>query len=260
VISENARTATATGTPGTYSYTFNAAIPADATGTYTIGIEGYKNFTVLPGTVVAQTVRDVGFNQLLPFSVDGSPVTPHRLEAVQQDCNACHYRISAHGTIRQNVQYCLLCHNPNATDAARRPAGASPPQAIDFPVMIHRIHTGENAEAGGQLTPYVVYGFGNSANDFSEVRYPGDLRNCGKCHVNNSDFPPLPQSSLAVVNPHAFINPSPPTTAACTACHTSQEASAHAMLNTSSTLGESCGVCHGQGAQFGVDKEHARTF
>ncbi len=260
VVSESAKGATATGTPGTYTYTFKAPIPADATGTYTIAIEGYRNFTVLPGTVVAQTVRDVGFNQLLPFSVDGSPVSPHRLEIVQQDCDACHYRISAHGGFRQNVQYCLLCHNPNATDESQRPASESPAQSIDFPVLIHRLHTGDTAEPGGQMTPFVVFGFNGSRNDFSDVLYPADLRSCGKCHVNSSNFPPLPPTSLPVNNPRAFINPTPPTTAACTACHTSKEASAHAMLNTSPTLGESCGVCHGQGAQFSVDKMHARTL
>lgn len=260
VVSESAIHATAGQAAGTYTYTFKSAIPANATGTYTIGIEGYKNFTVQAGTTVAQTVRDVGFNQLLPFSVDGSPVSPHPVEHVQQNCNACHYRISAHGTIRQNVQYCLLCHNPNATDAAQRPADQNPPQSIDFPVLIHRLHTGDTAEAGGQMTPFVVYGFNHSKNDFSDVRYPADLRDCSKCHVNSSDDPPIPESRIAVNNPRDFINPTPPTTAACTACHTAKDASAHAAVMTSSTLGESCGVCHGQNADFSVDKEHARTF
>ncbi len=259
VVSESAKGATAAGVAGTYSYTFKAAIPANASGSYTIGIEGYRNFTVEPGTVVAQTVRDVGFNQLYPFSVDGSPVAPHAYENVQQDCNACHYRISAHGTIRQNVQYCLLCHNPTATDAAVRPASQNPPQGIDFPVLIHRLHTGATAEAGGQMTPFVVYGFGGSANDFSNVLYPAYLGDCGKCHVNSSDYPPPPSPRINVNNPRDFINPTPPVTAACTACHTSLDASSHALSMTSS-LGESCAVCHGQGAAFSVDKVHARTL
>jgi hypothetical protein len=260
VVSESAKTAAAAGSPGTYSYTFKATIPSGATGTFTVGIEGYRNYTVLAGTVVAQTVRDAGFNQILPFSVDGSPVAPHPVENVQQECNACHYRLSAHGGIRQNVQYCLLCHNPNATDSAQRPAAQGPVQAIDFPVLIHRLHTGDEAEPGGQMTPFVVYGFGGRPNDFSDVRFPGDLRDCGKCHVNSSDFPPVPDTRIAVNNPRDFINPTPPTTAACTACHTPKDASAHASLMTSPTLGESCGVCHSQGADFGVDKVHARTL
>jgi hypothetical protein len=260
VVSESATGATPAGGPGIYTYTFKSVIPANATDTYTMAIEGYKNFTVLPGTVIAQTVRDVGFNQLLPFSVDGSPVSPHPVENVQQDCNSCHYRISAHGTIRQNVQYCLLCHNPNATDASQRPAAQNPPQSIDFPVLIHRLHTGDTAEPGGQMTPFVVFGFGGRSNDFSGVRYPADLRDCGKCHVNNSSDPPVPDTRISVTNPRDFINPTPPTTAACTACHTIKDASAHAAAMTSSSLGESCGVCHGQGADFSVEQVHARTL
>jgi hypothetical protein len=258
-VSESATGATAAGS-GSYAYTFKATIPANAAGTYVIGIEGYRNITVLPGTVQAQTVRDVGYNQLYPFSVDGSPVTPHTLDNAQQDCNACHYRISAHGGIRENVQYCLVCHNPTATDASVRPASANPPQSIDFPVLIHRLHTGATAPAGGQMTPFVVYGFGGSVNDFSGVLFPGNLADCGKCHVNLTDFPPVPATRVAVNNPRDYINPTPPTTAACTACHTTQDASAHADVNTSPTLGESCAVCHGQGATFGVDVVHAPTI
>ncbi len=260
VVSESATGAAAAGSPGTYTYTFKTVIPADATGSYTVGIEGYKNFTVLPGTVKAQTVRDVGFNQILPFAVGGSGVEPPPVEIAQQDCNACHYRISAHGTIRQNVQYCVLCHNPNATDAAQRPAAQSPAQSIDFPVLIHRLHTGETAEEGGQMTPFIVYGFNGSVNNFSEVLYPADLRDCGKCHVNSSSTPPVPATRIAVNNPRDYINPTPPTVAACTACHTAKDASAHGSLMTSPTLGESCGVCHGQSADFSVDKVHARTL
>ena len=260
-ISESATSATATGTAGTFTYKFKAVVPANATGTWTVGIEGYQNYTVLPGTVTATTVRDVGYNQLYLFSVDNSPVTPHTQANVQQDCNACHYRINAHGGIRQNVQYCLVCHNPTATDAALRPPSQNPAQTIDFPVMIHRLHAGSMAPTvpGGQLTPFVIYGFGGSVNDFSNVLFPGYLGDCGKCHVNLTDFPPVPASSINVTNPRAFINPSPPTTAACTACHTSQSASSHALSNTTS-LGEACDVCHGQGAAFGVDQVHARTL
>jgi hypothetical protein len=260
-VSESAISASATSTPGTFNYTFKAPVPANATGTWSVGIEGYKNFTILPGTTKATTVRDVGFNQLYLFSVDGSPVTPHAYEHIQQDCNACHYRISFHGTIRQNVQYCLICHNPTNTDSAQRPANQNPPQTIDFPVLIHRLHAGSEAPTvpGGQLTPFVVYGFGGNPTDFSDVRYPGYLGDCGKCHVNQSDFPPVPASRINVTNPRAFINPSPPNTAACTACHTAKDVSSHAASNTTS-LGESCGVCHGVGATFNVDQVHARTL
>jgi len=250
----------ASGSGGTYTYTFTNRVPAGATGTWTVGIEGYRNVTLLPGTTTPQTVRDAGDNQILNFAASGSQVAAHPVEVTNANCNQCHYKLTAHGGIRNQTQYCILCHNPTATDAARRPASASPPQGIDFPVLIHRIHKGDQAEAGDQMTPFVVYGFGGSVNDFSDVRFPGDLRNCDKCHVNNSEQLPLPNSRIDVQNPRAFYNPMGPAAAACTACHTSKAAAAHAQLNTSPTLGESCAVCHGTGAQFSVDQVHARTL
>ncbi len=256
-ISESATKASGSG--GTYTYTFTAAVPAGATGTYTIGIEGYKSITLLPGTQKQQVVRDVGFNQVIDFSVDGSPVTAHTQDNTQAQCNECHFALSLHGTIRQNVHYCILCHNPTADDSSQRPASAAPAQSINLPVLVHRLHTGDTAEAGGQMTPFVIYGFNHSVNDFSDVRYPAALTHCEKCHVNETDELPVPDSRIAVNNPRDFINPTPPMTAACTACHTAKDASAHASVNTSPTLGESCGVCHGPDAEFAVDKVHTDT-
>jgi OmcA/MtrC family decaheme c-type cytochrome len=250
----------AAGSGGIYTYTFTNRIPTGATGTWTIGIEGYRNVMLLPGTTTAQTVRDVGQNAVIDFAVGSGAVAPHPVEVTTANCNQCHYKLMAHGGIRNETQYCILCHNPNATDAARRPASAAPPQGIDFPVLIHRIHKGDQAAAGDQMTPFIVYGFGGSANDFSDVRFPGDLRDCDKCHVNNSEQLPLPATRLDVQNPRAFYNPMGPAAAACTACHTSKATAAHAQLNTSPSLGESCAVCHGTGAEFAVDKMHARTF
>jgi OmcA/MtrC family decaheme c-type cytochrome len=253
VVSENARSASGSG--GTYIYTFQNAIPANATGTYTIGIEGYRNITLLPDTTTPQVVRDAGHNVIINFSVDGSPVTPHPVEAANANCNACHYSISAHGGFRNEVQYCILCHNPNATDQALRPANQAPAQTIDFPVLIHRIHTGEEMES-----PYIIYGFNGSVNDFSGVLFPGDRRNCAKCHLNGSQEVPLPATRIDVQTPRGFYNLMGPTAAACTGCHTAQDSAAHTKIMTDPTLGESCSVCHSSDADFSVDKVHARTL
>ncbi len=55
--------------------------------------------------------------------------------------------------------------------------------------MIHRIHTGE------ELTQdFTIYGFNGSVNNFNHVLFPGDLRDCLKCHVDGTqqvaDNPP----------------------------------------------------------------------
>lgn len=260
-ISEDIRKGSS-GSGGTYQYTFQNVVPAGATGSYSIGIEGYNNVTLLPGTTVQQTVRDVGFNDVISFSVDGSTVAPHPVEISQAQCNSCHFAISLHGTIRQNVQYCIMCHNPTATDSSQRPASAGAPQTIDFPILVHRIHLGDQAStmAGGenaQYQPFVIWGFGASQVDLSSAAFPGNIQACQKCHTNGSQELPLPATRINVNTPHAFINPAPPTTAACTACHIAQSASAHALGNINS-LGESCDVCHGQGAAFAVDQVHAQ--
>ncbi|HEV2447509.1 MAG TPA: OmcA/MtrC family decaheme c-type cytochrome, partial [Candidatus Sulfopaludibacter sp.] len=108
----------ATGSAGSYTYTFTNKVPANATGTWTIGVEGYRNETLLPGTVSQQTVRDAGDNQIVDFSVDGSAVAAHPVEVMVSNCNQCHYKLSAHGGIRNQTLYCVLCHNPNGTDQA----------------------------------------------------------------------------------------------------------------------------------------------
>lgn len=248
--SEDVRKASLTG--GQYVYTFNAALPADAKGTYVVAIEGYNNVNLYPGTAAAQTVRDVGFNQVLYFSVDGTKVAPRRQVVSQATCNTCHEKLMVHGGFRQNVEYCVVCHNPTVTDVSMRAKGDTP-ESINFKTMIHKIHTGDQL-----TTDFTVMGHGNSVNNFNEVLYPGDRRNCQACHLAGTTDLPLPAGLINQVAPRDYINPMPPTTGACLSCHTTQAAAAHAAINTSPTLGESCEACHGTSSQAAVDKVHAR--
>jgi OmcA/MtrC family decaheme c-type cytochrome len=250
-ISEDARQATSN-LDGTYAYTFKAPIPANATGTFSVGIEGYSSQKLLAGTKKEQTVRDAGVNQVISFSVDGTEATLRRTVVAIDNCNGCHSSLSVHGDNRNQVVMCVLCHNPNQTDVAQRPKSDAPAQTVDFRTMIHKIHTGENLNS-----EYTIYGFGGSKNDFTDVRFPGDRRDCGTCHVNGSEQLPLGDNLLNVSNPRGLINPTPPTTAACIACHTDRSAASHALANTT-TLGEACATCHGPDAQFSIDKVHAR--
>ncbi len=252
VSSEDARKAGRVGDQ--YVYTLANAIPSDAKGTYAIGIEGYKNVKLNPGTKKEMTARDVGFNQVAYIAVTGSKPVSRRKVVEFENCNSCHGTLMAHGTIRRNVEYCLLCHNPNATDIARRTRPELlPAESIHFKTMIHKIHTGEDL-----TRDFTIYGFGGTPNNFNEVRFPGDRRDCEKCHVGDSQQLPLPDGLLPTVAPRDYINPTPPESAACLACHTTKPAAAHASLNNSPTLGEACSVCHGPQADFSVDREHAR--
>jgi OmcA/MtrC family decaheme c-type cytochrome len=136
-----------------------------------------------------------------------------------------------------------------------------PPQGINFNLLVHRIHTGENLPAN---RPYIVVGFGGSHNDFSDVRYPamsptgspGDRRNCAMCHTGGSEQN-LPTGLNQVMDPQGPINPVLPVTSACTGCHLSIPTASHALANTTS-LGESCEVCHGTSGAFSVSQVHAQ--
>lgn len=251
VISANATSATGQG--GRYLLTLPQALPADASGSWAVGIEGYQNAVILPGTLQERAVRDAGENKVLHFSVTGSVATPRRQVVSQAACNSCHFSFDFHGSSRNTVEQCVLCHNPSATDVARRPADQGMPESVNFKEMIHRIHTGE--ELSRELT---IFGFGGTPHNYNEVRYPRERTDCAACHVDGSQLLPLAGNLASTVDPRGLINPAPPNTGACLSCHDNLPAAAHADLATSPTYGESCDVCHGQGSRFAVDKSHAR--
>jgi OmcA/MtrC family decaheme c-type cytochrome len=248
--SENVLTTPSTG--GVVTYTFKKGIPSDAKGSYTVGVEGYRNVTIQAGTPDESTVRDVGYNKTLAFAVTDESAVSRRVVVTTESCNSCHGALALHGTIRQEVQYCVMCHNPNNTDTARRPADQAPPESIHFKTLVHKIHRSEALEGD-----FTVYGFNNVPHNYNEVTFPGDLRNCEKCHEAATEQIDLPKGLLPSVAPRSYINPMQPATAACLSCHDTQAAASHAYLNTS-PIGESCPVCHGPDSVYSVDKVHAR--
>jgi OmcA/MtrC family decaheme c-type cytochrome len=128
---------------------------------------------------------------------------------------------------------------------------------VHYKRLIHRIHTGRNL---GE--PFVVYGGPANApvpTNFAEVRFPGDRRNCTKCHVEGANEIPLPDGVLPTQMPQTdgTMKPLPPITSACVACHTKEAAKAHMDAQTPAGR-ESCTVCHGRGRDFSVEKVHRR--
>ncbi len=268
-VSENPVPSAVCSNDGTCTYTFTHSIPATATGTYAIGIEARRGITLLPGTTKEQTSEYGAINKVIYFSVDGSPVVPRRKVVDIAKCNGCHSFLSLHGENRNQIEQCVLCHNPSENDNARRlvatnPADkAQPPQSVNFALMIHKIHTGEKMATEFNTT-YTIVGFGGSHNDFTDVRYPvmgptgsvGDTAKCDMCHVNNSETV-FPIGKNAVADTQGKLNPAPATTSACTACHQNTSALAHSVAQTDPKFGESCDVCHDSGAAFDVQKVHA---
>ncbi|MCC6368550.1 MAG: OmcA/MtrC family decaheme c-type cytochrome [Bryobacterales bacterium] len=238
---EDVRNASARG-DGVYAWTLTNALPASAKGTFAAGIQGYKNVTLLPGKQKEQVARDIGLNKVKYFSVDGSPVVARRKVVDIAKCNVCHVSLQMHGGSRNQTEFCSLCHNPGGFTTGANQAG------IALSQFIHRIHTGEDLSYD--------FIFGNT-NFREEVKYPGDRRNCDKCHVNDSEQLPLPETNRDVQNPGGYVSPLGPATAACTGCHTAIQTTSHALGATTS-LGESCSVCHGPSADFSVNRAHAR--
>ncbi len=247
----------AEGSGGTYAYTFERGIPEDAEGSWLVGVEARNVQTLLAGTTQERTdVRDAADNTVFYFPVTDAEAKPRRAVVAQEKCDACHYDLSLHGNNRNAVEYCVACHNPLNTDETVRPEGELPIETINFKQMIHKIHTGE--EIDESLKPYVIFGFRGSRHEFSEVRFPGDRRECTICHVDGTQQLPLQEGLLSVEAPRDHMKTQLPISGACLSCHTNLSAAAHADINTSPNLGESCDVCHGPDADFSVDRMHAR--
>ena len=223
---------------------------------------------LLSGTTSQQTVTESPFNNVIYFSVDGTPVVKRRTVVAAANCNACHVSLELHGGSRRNPEMCIMCHNPSLTDSSTRPTAvvaaqaALPAQGVNFNLLIHRIHTGVNLPALG--ASYTVVGYQGSINDFTKILYPPmgptgtptDTENCSVCHVSSSEQT-LPLGLNPTTSPQGLINPAPAITAACTGCHADAPSAAHFLANTDS-LGESCTVCHSTTGQFSVASGHAQ--
>jgi OmcA/MtrC family decaheme c-type cytochrome len=250
---------------GVFTFTTTAAngVPAGGNGTWRVGMEARRNVTI---SGVSGTVQEAMQNVVRDFSVDGSPVVPRRAVVDQAKCASCHgvfsQGFSIHGNLRNRVEYCVVCHNPNMTDAARRVgvSGADPStQPIDLKHMLHKIHT------GADLTqqPYVIYGFNGSVNSFGDVLFPGNRADCEKCHVPDTFLLPLPagvlptRRSQIVGGVDTLVGSIPPIQDACLTCHDDPASAAHAATNTAPNGGEACPVCHGETGIEPVSTVHA---
>lgn len=266
-VSLDALAASADNGDGTFTVTSTVAIPADVTGSGTVGFEGHP---------AADLDGDGNFTDRVPvksevkfFAITDSTPAPRRDVVDVENCQKCHGQndgLSLHGGNRtDNVQLCVLCHNPNDTDLSRRPADPDATdnnvntaaadgleeQGIDFKRMIHAIH-GADFRAEQGAPDFIIYGFGGSVNDFADVGFPGILNNCLTCHKDKTFELPLKPNVLAttVDTKATVISSSPlvfsdaaaasdpsddgnitPTAAVCSACHGGELALAHMGQN-----------------------------
>jgi OmcA/MtrC family decaheme c-type cytochrome len=205
-----------------YAYTFAAAIPAGASGTWAVGLEARRQGTVPMFDAAGQVFQWPYTGETITEYAD-NPVeyvdtafgswpggAPLRRRAVVERarCQACHLDLNLHGGLRHNPDYCLMCHAPDTTDWNRRPKGADgnvnlgtaypdgrvgtyddlEERSIRFKVMIHRLHTGAGQGAARIEVgaPQVIYGFGGTPLPFDDVRFPALLSDCTRCHLGDS--------------------------------------------------------------------------
>ncbi len=227
---------------GLFSYQFTAAIPMDTTGTWAFSLEARSANKTL---ATDRTARETMLNPIVFASVDGSAVAPRRTVIDGNKCNVCHDYLNFHGGNRVNLQYCQFCHNPTLYEAEGEHG-----QSVDFKVLVHKIHMGD------ELTK--EYNFGN--RHYKDTRYPAHRTNCAKCHEEGTYFAPSKGVANTIIKNatgDVVLADLAPTTAACTACHDTDPALAHAQSNTGTPSGvEACGVCHGQFRSEAVDVVH----
>ncbi|HXG58653.1 MAG TPA: hypothetical protein VNL91_06495, partial [Thermoanaerobaculia bacterium] len=255
---EGRTTSTYDATTGYTTFTFANAVPDNATGTWTVSADIRRAATLKRGDGGPDiTLQESTVNPIKYVAITGGLV-PRRTIVTTAQCNQCHQSLSLHGEQRNTTEECVICHNPGESDVARRPANAGPPESISFQRLIHRIHKGN-----GLTQDLTVYGFGNVAHNYNEVTFPGDLRNCAKCHTGNTYRLPVAATAAPVTTLRDYFPQQGPGTAACLGCHDSKDAAAHAFLNTvffpgSTTPSEACATCHGEGRDWAVERVHAR--
>lgn len=250
-------------------------IPADATGSFTVGLEGY----------IQGAARFAAESPTLAFAVTDAVATPRRTIVDTAKCESCHYDLAGHGGGRKGAEYCVLCHNsnnPNDERVAHFEVGEQFVESTDFRVMIHKIHRGEDLSQpyvlGGNPTPNAANPAGTPV-DFGETRYPRSTAECSACHDDDSSIempfgldllPSRTEVRMCTEDPAADANDYceaagwavaetflvAPETAVCTSCHDAPHTAAHAAVMTSDAGGESCATCHGPGAAQDVSAVH----
>lgn len=264
-VTINALTAKSNG-DGTYTATSAVAIPAGITGSGAVAIEGH------PADTTVSPVLDIPVTSAVQyFAITDSKPVARRSIVSTANCENCHGQndgLSFHGSNRtDNVQVCVMCHTPDATDLSVRPTDPDgtvngintaavdglEQRPIDFKYFIHAVHGAEF-----RTSKFVVYQHGGTPSDLSTVRYPGVLNDCTQCHTGTTYMPPLAATDLGTTtNTNATVVPNAcpaaagatnyapcgavqntalygrisPTASVCSSCHTDSASLAHMGQN-----------------------------
>jgi hypothetical protein len=244
-------------------------------GTYTVGMWSNRDFTVSPLGIQTATEAynniasdNTTYRMMAPPATMGflygaaTTLEPRTVIADGESCNRCHGDLAAHGFGRRGYETCMNCHaTPGAEDGAKYAfaswyVGPTPGVTMDFRTLLHKAHMGKEL---ANASTYVVNGIFLGAPypvTYDEVGFPamnGGTKNCALCHGDGNDAWKAPVDRD---HPTAFVAPVREWRAVCGACHDSDDSLAHIEVQTSLAGEESCGVCHGDGADWSVEVVH----
>ncbi|NJD62263.1 MAG: OmcA/MtrC family decaheme c-type cytochrome [Deltaproteobacteria bacterium] len=172
---------------------FSQTVSGTAVGRHTPSVQ-----MAAAGDAVRRTIIKSGYN-----ATTGQP----------EGCLECHEIFEGHGGNRvNNVQVCVMCHNPNMTSSGRTidPAGSSPinPDIValfgsdplaypevpnNFKNLIHGLHSASmRVEPFIDLRNRTTGGYAGVIVRGDEITFPGNLMNCSKCHIGDSYKANLP--------------------------------------------------------------------
>lgn len=189
-------------------------------GTYTVALWGYRSIEYKSGSAGAyewQTYRDTTLPGMKDFLYGASATTINPYSKIDNGAN------------------CNGCHDAIAFHGGGRLSAdtcmvchATPGPAVNYRTLLHEAHA-----------------------DAFPV-FPNGSAECVKCH-GSSDVT-LPDNRS---HPTAQTKPAQDWTVACTGCHTSSSAAAHAdTMISPSTGAEACETCHGPGRDLSVSGVH----
>jgi hypothetical protein len=220
----------------TYQLGDVAGLPA---GTYSL----YAWSQPGTGKIAGLTKKGIGF---VNFQVG----TATEEKKVATNCTNCHgdtiMHISNHPAWF-DTDYCKSCHDYGhdhtgegwINQGGTSMNGWSGFGAAPIARRVHGVHFGHYVEHTNEIY--------SGTDEFGEVIFPQDVRNCTKCHAETDTWTEKPSR------------------VACLACHDSDAAKAHGQLMTwipdpldpyGPTAVESCEVCHGADADFAPSVVH----
>ncbi|MDD5335003.1 MAG: OmcA/MtrC family decaheme c-type cytochrome [Rhodoferax sp.] len=213
----------------------------DPTLTHRIGIEFNKAATTTP---VAAAVANK-FNAIYDWVPDGNKTAQTRNIVSMDSCATCHAGSKIHKGF--TTEYCVTCHNQNTYDPSSGTGNGVGSKLVDLQVIVHKLHMGNQLPSVKAGVPYTING---AAHDYSNVAYPGVIKNCAVCHKATAT---KADGKTLLENRAAWYTT--PTKRACSTCHDSVIAVAHIDSNVSGGV-ETCVTCHAPGKVSDIQAAH----